>query len=51
MLPRGNSRPHLCALLGDDGEAYLLFAELHPRERTERVERCSELYARLVGAL
>jgi hypothetical protein len=37
------SRPYLCALLWYDGEAYLLLAEFHPRERAERVERCCEL--------
>jgi hypothetical protein len=42
-MRRVHSRPHLGALLGDDGEAYLLFAELHPRERTKRIERCGEL--------
>jgi hypothetical protein len=40
---RDDSRPHLCALLGDDGEACLLFAELDPRERAERVQRRREL--------
>jgi hypothetical protein len=44
MMRHANSRPYLGALLGDDGEAYLLFAELHPREWTERIERCGELY-------
>jgi hypothetical protein len=43
-----HSRPYLCALLGNDGEAYLLFTELHPRKRTERVERRGELCERLV---
>jgi hypothetical protein len=43
-----DSRPHLCALLRYDGEAYLLLAELHPRERTERVERRGELCRALV---
>jgi hypothetical protein len=38
-----HSRPYLRALLRYDGEAYLLFAELHPRERTEGIEGCREL--------
>jgi hypothetical protein len=38
------SRPYLCALLWYDGEAYLLLAELHPRERAERIERRCKLY-------
>jgi hypothetical protein len=41
---RDDSRPHLRALLGDDGEACLLFAELNPRERAERVQRRRELW-------
>jgi len=39
-----NSRPHLSALLWYDSEAYLLLAELHPRQRAERIERRRELY-------
>ena len=38
-----DSRPDLCALLRYDGEAYLLFAELYPCKRAERIERRSEL--------
>lgn len=40
-----DSRPHLRALLRDDGEAHLLVAELGPRERTKRVERRGEFYS------
>lgn len=36
-------RPYLRALLWYDGEAYLLLAELHPRERAERIERRCKL--------
>lgn len=43
------SRPYLGALLWYDGEAYLLLAELHPRERAERIERRRELYMVLVA--
>jgi hypothetical protein len=32
MGSRVNSRPDLCALLRDDGEAYLLLAQLYPGE-------------------
>jgi hypothetical protein len=38
-----NSRPHLRALLRNDGEAHLVVAELEPRERTQRVEGGREL--------
>ena len=38
-----DSRPDLCALLRYDSEAYLLLAELHPRERAERIERRCKL--------
>jgi len=39
-----HSRPHLGALLWDDGEAYLLLAELHPGKRAKRVEGCGKLW-------
>lgn len=39
-----DSRPDLCTLLRYDCKAYLLLAELYPRERTERIERCGEFY-------
>jgi hypothetical protein len=48
MGGRINSRPDLCALLRDDGEAYLLLAQLDPRERPKRVEGRCELYTPLV---
>lgn len=45
----GEDSPDLRALLGNDGEADLVVAELDPRERTERVERRRELCTRMVS--
>ena len=39
-----DSRPDLCALLRNDGEAYLFLAELYPGEWPKRIEGCRELW-------